>query len=86
MVPVRIRTQRSLSVPGIFPFVVRTRTCASTQLRKRLVYNPSSLHTDVPSALLNTFKIGGKHGALSPCVSLSDMSNSSQDDTLDEGW
>jgi hypothetical protein len=86
VVPVRIRRHGPISIQSSYPLVVRTRTCAASQLRKRLVYNPSSLHADVPGSLLNSLKIGGKQGALSPCLSLSDLSQSSPDETLDEGW
>jgi hypothetical protein len=86
VVSVRIRTHRSMQIKGPHPLIMRSTTCSSSQLRKRLVYNPSSLHADVPISLFNSFKIGGKQGALSPCVSLSDLCHSSPDETLDEVW
>jgi len=86
VVPVRIRKRRSISVKTPYPFIVRTTSGAASQLRKRLVYNPSSLHADLPGSFLSSLKIGGKQGALSPCLSLSDLSHSSPDETLDEGW
>lgn len=87
MVPLRICKHRSISVKNSYPLVVRTTSgAAASQLRKRLVCNPSSLHTDLPGSLANSLKIGGKQGALSPCLSLSDLSQHPTEEPLDEGW
>ena len=86
MVPVRIQKHRSISIKNSHSVVIRTNSCGALQLRKRLVYNPSSLHSDIPGSLVNSLKIGGKQGALSPCLCLSDLSQSSTEESLDDGW
>jgi hypothetical protein len=87
VVPVRICKRRSISVISSYPLVVcTTSSSAALQLRKRLVYNPSSPHAALLGPIANSLKIGGKQGALSPCLSLSDLPRSSLEEPLDEGW
>jgi len=85
VVSARILTPRSVLSGGSYPLVVRSAAGVSSQIRKRLVYNPSSLSSSVPNTLLNPFKIGGKQGALSPCISALDFANAI-DETLEDGW